>query len=174
MNGFMTIYKNQAPHEDESKVIYDGGTIVSRAVTEFAVQKVWVGLEEDEVPPEITLTLYCNGVPMDKKTPKPDEYGWYHYYNLPMYRNGMPAEYTVVEEPLADFTTTYSGGADATFAMNGETITNTKVPPTGDTSNLLLWSAMLICTACGLVILNRRKKAYPPGLLSHRRQSLFI
>ena len=85
MDGFMTIYRNAAPYTNETDMIYTGGKIINRAVTEFRVQKVWEGLEEGEETPAITLTLYCNGEAMDKRTPKPDEDGWYVWYNCPSY-----------------------------------------------------------------------------------------
>lgn len=40
VSGYMTIYKNVAPYESESIFIYDGGTIINRAVTQIAVRKV--------------------------------------------------------------------------------------------------------------------------------------
>ena len=61
MDGYMTIYKNVSPYKSESDFIYNGGTIINRAVTEIAVRKVWTGMDENEERPEITLTLYCNG-----------------------------------------------------------------------------------------------------------------
>ena len=59
VSGYMTIYKNVAPYESESIFIYDGGTIINRAVTQIAVRKVWKGMDEGEKRPDIKLTLYC-------------------------------------------------------------------------------------------------------------------
>ena len=55
----MTIYKNVAPYDPESSFIYDGDTIINRAVTQIAVRKVWKGMDEGEKRPDIKLTLYC-------------------------------------------------------------------------------------------------------------------
>ena len=54
VSGYMTIYKNVAPYESESIFIYDGGTIINRAVTQ-----VGKGMDEGEKRPDIKLTLYC-------------------------------------------------------------------------------------------------------------------
>lgn len=59
VSGYMTIYKNVAPYESESSFIYDGGTIINRAVTQIAVRKVWKGMDEGKKRPDIKLTLYC-------------------------------------------------------------------------------------------------------------------
>lgn len=59
VSGYMTIYKNVAPYESESSFIYDGGTIINRAVTQIAVRKVWKGMDEGEKRSDIKLTLYC-------------------------------------------------------------------------------------------------------------------
>ena len=48
VSGYMKIYKNVAPYESESSFIYDGGTIINRAVTQIAVRKVWKGMDEGE------------------------------------------------------------------------------------------------------------------------------
>lgn len=160
MDGYMTMYLNKAPYEQESDMVYDGGKIVNRAVTEFAVKKVWEGLAEDEEAPQIELTLYCNGEAMDKATPKADENGWYRYYNLPLFKGEVKAEYTVVETPLDGYTVTYGDDAEATSAKNGETITNRKIPKTDDNSHIALWTMTAAVSMAGLVILlKKRKKA---------------
>ncbi|MBQ9944423.1 MAG: Cna B-type domain-containing protein, partial [Clostridia bacterium] len=158
MDGFMTIYRNKAPYTEETGWIYNGGTIINRAVTEFRVQKVWEGLEEGEEIPEITLTLYCNGEAMDKKTPKPDEDGWYVWYNLPIVRNGETAKYSVMEEPVDGFTVTYGEDKEATCAYNGDTIVNRKIPKTGDDSRIGLWLAVTAVSAAGCILLMKKRK----------------
>ncbi len=150
VDGFMTIYQNVAPYAQETDMIYNGGTIVNRAVTTFHVQKVWEGLAEGEEAPQITLTLYCNGEPMDKKTPTPDADGWYVFNNLPITYKGETAVYTVVEEPLEGYTVSYGeveeGEEEPTFAEDYGTIVNRKIPKTGDESRIGLWAA---CVAVG-------------------------
>ncbi|MBQ4640600.1 MAG: Cna B-type domain-containing protein, partial [Clostridia bacterium] len=164
MDGFMTIYRNIAPYAQETDMIYNGGTIVNRAVTTFRVQKVWEGLSEGEEAPEITLTLYCNGEVMDKKTPNPDANGWYIYHNLPLTRNGEAAVYTVVEEPLDGFQASYGEAAEGeeapACAYDYGTIVNRKIPKTDDNSHIGLWIGLTVLSAGMLAMLwKKRKKA---------------
>ena len=115
-------------------MVYDGGTIINRAVTSIRVQKLWNGLEEGAEIPEITLTLYCNGTEMARKQPKPDAAGWYEYKNLPKYVGGEEAIYYVMENPLDGFVAMYTdeNGEPADAAYDGFTITNHLIPATGD------------------------------------------
>ncbi len=162
MDGFMTIYQNVAPYTQETDMIYNGGTIVNRAVTTFRVQKVWEGLAEDEMAPEITLVLYCNGEVMDKKTPTPDKDGWYIYHNLPIVYKGETAVYTVTEEPLEGFTVSYGEAAEGeeepTFAEDWGTIVNRKIPKTGDESHIGLWIALTLASACGFIVMMKKRR----------------
>jgi len=161
VDGFTTIYSNISPFSEETRAIYDGGTIINKAIVEadFSVKKVWSGLAEGETAPEITLVLYRNGVATDEKTPTPDRYGWYKYYDLPGEVDGEPAIYTVKEEVLEGYETSYtlSDGSSADYADNGGTITNAKVPATGDQSHVLLWTALLGVSAALLLVLKRRR-----------------
>ena len=163
VTGFVTIYDNVSPYEDETRMIYDGGTIINRAEKKpsLTVTKVWRGLEDGEKKPEITLTLYCNGVKTDVKTPRPDSQGRYKYYDLPAMVNNQPAVYTVVEEPLRDYVTTYvtSDGRTVECAMNGDVIVNTKLPSTGDGFNPVLWLGLMTLSGA-LLILCRRKRVW--------------
>ncbi len=164
IEGYIRIYKNVAPYESETSRLYDGGTVINRPEKKvsFQIQKVWAGLEDGEVAPDITLTLYCNGEKMNTATPTPDSNGWYKYYNLPETIGGQPAVYTVVEELLDEFTTTYedANGAPAETGVNGGKIINTKVPETGDTASLGLWVTMMGASAAMLAMLLRRRKVY--------------
>lgn len=157
MSGYMTIYKNVAPYEAESSFIYDGGTIINRAVTEIAVRKVWTGMDENEERPEITLTLYCNGQVVNKK-PKLDKNGWYHFYNLPI-RNDP---YYVVETPVDGYATSYENVgnfADATdCAYDGGTITNHKIPKTGDNSHSDVYLMLLLISVAFLLLCHQKAK----------------
>ena len=162
MDGFMTIYRNMAPYAQETDMIYNGGTIVNRAVTTFRVQKVWEGLSEGEEAPEITLTLYCNGEALDKKTPTPDADGWYIYHNLPLTRNGEAAVYTVVEEPLDGFQASYGeaeeGEEAPACAYDYGTIVNRKIPKTNDNSHIGLWIGLTVLSAGMLAMLWKKRR----------------
>ena len=160
MDGYMTIYRNIAPYAQETDMIYNGGTIVNKAVTSFHVKKVWEGLADGEEAPAITLTLLCNGQKVDKPTPTPDKNGWYHYYNLPATVNGEEAVYTVVEEALDGFATSYlHGSVEVEEAGNGDTIVNRKIPKTGDESMIGLWSGMTVLSGAAFILLMKKRKA---------------
>ncbi|MCQ2458549.1 MAG: Cna B-type domain-containing protein, partial [Clostridia bacterium] len=157
--GYMQIYSNVGVHAKETKALYDGGTVINRAVTSIRVRKVWSGVPKAKQP-EITLTLYRNGTKYNRKPSGPDANGWYTFRNLP-----VGGEYYVIEEPVAGMTTTYENGAphfDVTDrAYDGGTITNTGVPPTGDSANPLLWLLLIVmgvCTGGALIAVKKRAK----------------
>jgi len=120
----------------------------------FTVKKEWTGLAEGETAPAIKLTLYCNGKAYPAVTPAPDKNGWYTYTNLPAYVDGKLAVYTVKEEPVTGFTTTYlnkgENAAVTDCAHNGSTIVNSKIPQTGDTAPLTLWMLTALLAVFGL------------------------
>lgn len=157
VSGYMTIYKNVAPYESESSFIYDGGTIINRAVTQIAVRKVWKGMDEGEKRPDITLTLYCNGKAVNRK-PKLGANGWYHFYNLPI----SSEPYYVVETPVSGFMTLYQNvGGYANVedrAYDGGTITNSKLPKTGDENHIERYVALLLISLVALYGYGMRKK----------------
>ena len=161
VEGYKTMYVNRAPNEDETKVLHNGGTVINKKIVEasFKVQKVWSGLAEGEEVPEITLVLYCNGEAMDYPTPDPDKNGWYKYYDLPKFAGDEPAVYTVKEVPITGFTTTYTlaDGESADYADNGGTITNSKIPQTGDEAPLAMWLSLMGASAVMLMLLRKRR-----------------
>ena len=163
VDGFLTIYSNVTPYADETKAIYDGGTIINKAIikADFSVKKEWTGLAEGETAPEITLVLYCNGVATDIKTPKPDRNGWYKYYDLPGEVDDQPAVYTVKEMAVDGYMTSYklANGASAEYADNNGTIINAKIPQTGDETPLALWLTLMSASAAMLMLLRKRRKA---------------
>ena len=157
VSGYMTIYKNVAPYESKSSFIYDGGTIINRAVTQIAVRKVWKGMDEGEKRPDITLTLYCNGKVVNRK-PKLDTNGWHHSYNLPI----SSEPYYAVETPVSGFMTLYQNvGGYANVedrAYDGGTITNSKLPKTGDGSHIERYMALLVISLVALLGYGIKKK----------------
>ena len=161
MDGYMTIYENVGEYAGETDRVYDGGTIINRGVVNIFVRKVWEGYEEDEEKPEIELVLYCNGVATDVPMPEPDKYGWYKYYNLPAQVDGEDARYTVRETKRIGFMAVYTSadGEDATEGLDGGTITNLKMPATGDNTPLLLWTVLMAAAGAGLVLISRRRRA---------------
>ena len=164
-DGYVTIYDNVAPYEDVTDVVHDGGTIINREIVtlDFKVKKVWKGLEPGEIAPAITLTLYCNGDKLDYPTPSPKD-GWYCYDGLPLTYKGEPAVYVVKEEYLPGFIVEYENkdASEGEWAENGETITNTKIPATGDIMPVGIAMALAAVAAVGLVLLvvgkNKKKE----------------
>ncbi len=163
VDGFITIYDNVEPFTDVSKYILNGGTIINKAVVkaDFTVTKLWKDLGEGETAPDIQLVLYCNGEATDIGTPNPDRNGRYKYYDLPDYVDGVPAVYTVKEVPVEGFDTRYTlaDGTAADHADNGGTITNVKLPQTGDNMPLALLAALMGASAIVLMLLMKRRKA---------------
>ncbi|MBR4067103.1 MAG: Cna B-type domain-containing protein [Clostridia bacterium] len=163
VDGFITIYDNVEPFTDVSKYILNGGTIINKAVVkaDFTVTKLWKDLGEGETAPDIELVLYCNGEATDIGTPNPDRNGRYKYYDLPDYVDGVPAVYTVKEVPVEGFDTRYTlaDGTAADHADNGGTITNVKLPQTGDNMPLALLAALMGASAIVLMLLMKRRKA---------------
>ena len=166
MDGFMTIYRNVAPYDEETSYIYNGGTIINRAVTQIAVRKIWKGLGSNETPPEITFTLYCDGHVVNRK-PFLDDDGWYHFINLPI----STAPYYVIETPVSGYSAKYENAGlnaeETECVYNGGVITNTKIPeipPTGDAYQnglyllLLVVSLMSIGLAVRYYIIRRKFK----------------
>ena len=161
VEGYLAIYLNEAPYEDESRMLYDGGTVINRKerVASFTVTVEWHGLSEGEEAPEAELILYCNGVATDIKTPKPNSRGEYRYYDLPDMVDGKKAEYTVVQVPVDGFVTRHelADGTENDYADNFGLIVNTKIPETGDRTMPMLWMTLLGMS--GLVLLKLRRKA---------------
>jgi len=168
VEGYITIYKNEAPYTHVTNAIYSGGTIVNKLDTDdediqdadFVVTKQWRGLDGKKAP-AIKLVLYCNGVPTDYETPRPSREGRYRYYNLPDTVNGQPAVYTVREEYVDNFETRYqlADGSTADYADNGGTIINTRIPPTGDHTPLALLMMLSVLSIVVLAMVYRRKRA---------------
>ena len=90
------------------------------SVISVSGSKTWVdGNNQDGVRPEsITVHLKANGVTIATKTVTAEN-GWaWSFENLPEFENGKRITYTVVEDAVEDYSTTY----------NGYNITNTHTP----------------------------------------------
>ena len=164
MAGYDTSYQNIAPYGTITDCAYNGATItntkheeVVEQFTSLMVKKVWTGVKPEDVLPEISLLLYCNGEVYATVTPKPTADGWYIYNNLPAMVNGVPAVYSVVEVAVDGYMTVYTNNGayadEVDCAYNGGTITNSKIPQTGDYSHTSLWSMMLVLVFGGWIAL---------------------
>ena len=125
---------------------FDGGTkeafkqVVNKKTERTYVEgrKIWKdGDDQDGIrPKEIEVILYANGDPIQNKTVKPDAKGdWnYKFDDLPKYDNqGKLINYTVKEEPVQGYTTTY----EKTYC--GYNITNEHKPETVEVKGDKKW-----------------------------------
>ena len=81
--------------------------------TEITVTKTWddADNQDGKRPESITVILLANGTKKDSQIVTADEAGnWtYTFKDLPKYENGEEITYTVSEDTVADYTTTYDG-----------------------------------------------------------------
>ena len=94
----------------------DGNNIINThqpETTEITGTKTWndANNQDGKRPESITVILLANGAEKDRQTVTADEAGnWtYTFKNLPKYANGQEITYTVAEEEVTDYTTTYDG-----------------------------------------------------------------
>ena len=94
----------------------DGNNIINThkpETTKIAGTKTWKDADDQDGkrPESITVILLANGAEKDRKTVTADEAGkWsYSFTDLPKYADGKEITYTVSEEEVADYTTTYDG-----------------------------------------------------------------
>ncbi|MCY7155676.1 Cna B-type domain-containing protein, partial [Streptococcus gallolyticus subsp. gallolyticus] len=84
--------------------------------------------QDGKRPDSITVNLLANGTVVDTKTVTADDNWSYSFTDLPKYDNGNEITYTVTEDTVADYTTTYDGYNITNSYTPGETsITVTKV-----------------------------------------------
>ena len=153
MEGYLTAYVNYGMYAGETRFLYDGGTVINREVAEFRVYKEWVGIDGE--PPEILLHLFDKDAEIPVKPIMRDN--WY-IWKLPISHNDRIPEYYVLEEPMSGFVTEYlHHGEAADYAMNGDTIRNITVPPTGERNAFLPWLVVLAAAILGLIGCRRRK-----------------
>ena len=94
----------------------DGNNIINThqpETTEITGTKTWndANNQDGKRPESITVILLANGAEKDCQTVTADEAGnWtYIFKDLPKYANGQEITYTVAEEEVTDYTTTYDG-----------------------------------------------------------------
>ncbi len=124
----------------------------------------------DARPSSITVNLYQDGKLYDSKTvTEADDWAW-RWTNLPKNANGKAITYSITEDEVEYYDTTYnSGNFDITNTFIGEegpehpdsgTNHGGNNPKTGDTNNLGTWLTLLIVSlACALVAFRMRKRS---------------
>lgn len=101
-----------------------------KATVEVTGTKNWNDNDDQDGkrPDSITVNLLANGTVVDTKTVTADDNWSYSFTDLPKYADGNEITYTVSEEAVADYTTTYDGYNITNSYTPGETsITVTKV-----------------------------------------------
>ncbi len=107
-----TVEEANTPEGYTSSV--DGTTITNThtpETTEVSGTKTWDDSDDQDGkrPDAITVNLLANGTVVDTKTVTADDNWAYQFTNLPAKENGTAITYTVSEEAVADYTTTYDG-----------------------------------------------------------------
>ncbi|MBQ6292885.1 MAG: Cna B-type domain-containing protein, partial [Lachnospiraceae bacterium] len=126
---------------------------------DIPVKKVWN--EASEVNPKltrpksITVVLKADIIECDQTLVLSAENDWSgKFENLPSQENGEKITYTIEEVEVKYYTTTISGDMNEGFV-----ITNTcTYVPTGDDSNVLLWSASMMASMAGLGLVLKKKR----------------
>ena len=107
-----TVEEANTPEGYTSSV--DGTTITNThtpETTEVSGTKTWDDSDDQDGKrlDAITVNLLANGTVVDTKTVTADDNWAYQFTNLPAKENGTAITYTVSEEAVADYTTTYDG-----------------------------------------------------------------
>ena len=133
-NGNEIVYTvDEATTPDGYTSSVDGTTITNThtpETTEVSGTKTWADNDDQDGkrPASITVNLLANGTVVDTKTVTADDNWSYSFTDLPKYDNGNEITYTVTEDAVADYTTTYDGYNITNSYTPGETsITVTKV-----------------------------------------------
>ena len=102
--------------------------------TEITGTKTWndANDQDGKRPESITVILLANGTKKDSQIVTADEAGnWtYTFKDLPKYENGEEITYTVSEDTVADYTTTY----------DGSNITNSYTPGKTSATVIKIWN----------------------------------
>lgn len=136
-----TLSEPQTPDHYTQSVA--GYTVTNKHVPELTsipVTKVWDDTDNFDGlrPYEVTVWLVADGAFEEFVTL--DEWNDFSHVftGLPVYRNGTPISYTVMEDPVDHYETTVTGSMD-----EGYVITNTHVPDSIDFSVRKVWNDML-------------------------------
>ncbi len=153
-NGVEIEYAISEDGVEDYKTSYNGYDVYNEHDPEninISVRKVWKDSDDadDKRPNSITVYLYADGKLVETvKITAAD--GWKHTFeNLPRYADGEKIKYTIEEKDVDGYNTVISGSAS-----DGFTITNSRTtsPKTGDNRNSLLWTGILLASACLFVV----------------------
>ena len=133
-------------HEDASK--------------ELTVKKVWSDRNNAEKlrPTSVKLQLKKNGQAYGDVIQLNAQNGWKATIQVPVYESGQEITWTVTELEVPQY---YQVSYDQDTLTVTNTMIDRDVPDTGDDSNLLLWSSMLMISCLGMVavlLLGKKKR----------------
>ena len=121
--------------------------------TEILVTKIWKDEDNKYLkrPDSVTVRLFADGKEIDT-VQITEKTGWMAVFNgLDVYKNGKKIEYTITEDPVREYSVT----------INGFTVYNTYLPPTGVTDGMMIWIVIgaVAAAALILVLILRKKKS---------------
>ena len=132
----------------------------AKPVVSVKVSKVWEDNNNEELtrPDSITVKLFADGKDTGKSLELSKATDWAGTFeDLDKYdADGKEIKYTVDETEVPEgYSAVVSGDATKGFV-----ITNSVVPPTGDTSDIFFWSGLSMTSLLGLgyLFLKRRKE----------------
>ena len=116
------------------------------AEIDITVVKAWADdKNEGETRPEkVTILLYANGEDTGKRLVLTENSGWVgRFYDLPVYADGEPIEYTIDEAAVEGYNAVIRGSAESGF-----TVTNSlkDIPSTGDERTPMLWIGLMLAS----------------------------
>ena len=130
-----TVQEVGVPAEYTATIVYDSSMFTFNITNTYSPEtvnvagtKTWndANDQDGKRPASITVRLLANGTEIDAVTVGATE-GWaYSWANLDAYENGVAIVYTVTEDPVSDYTTTYQGydiTNDYTPGETGRTVT---------------------------------------------------
>ncbi|MBQ1505828.1 MAG: Cna B-type domain-containing protein, partial [Erysipelotrichales bacterium] len=121
--------------------------------TEILVTKIWKDEDNKYLkrPDSVTVRLFADGKEIDT-VQITEKTGWMAVFNgLDVYKNGKKIEYTITEDPVREYSVT----------INGFTVYNTYLPPTGVTDGMMIWIVIGAVAAAALILalILRKKKS---------------
>ena len=103
------------------------GFTITNTITEkisISVTKAWIGKKGKSA----TVNLYANGKKIDSAVLS-EANDWKHEFkNIEKYENGKKREFTIKEEPMANYDSTVTGDTDTGFTVTNKNTEKVKVP----------------------------------------------
>lgn len=155
------LIENNSARSYGGGVAANGGIVIGedKDLMDIPVEKTWDhgGNAESKRPVSVTVKLMRGQAVLDTLVLN-EENGWKGVFeDLPQYD-----DYTVVEEPIPNYTVTVSGNAKDGFTLSNvyhpTEEDRPSIPQTGDDSPLLLWGVLLVLALGGVAYLVYRYK----------------